>query len=329
VQRRHQKVLEESPSPALDDELRAEMSASAIRFARAIGYRSAGTAEFLVSGREFFFLELNARIQVEHPVTEAVTGRDLVADQIEVATGGRLSPDVPEPEGHAIEVRLYAEDPRTFLPRTGRIEGLRLPEGIRVDAGVAEGDEIGTRYDPLIAKLIAHASTRDEALEQLRAALDETEVRGVTTNLPFLRWLAAHPALQAGATTTAFLTTYPALSPPPLPPPAAVWGDGFRVNLPSPATRPAPDADDAGHEHPAAGGQSVVTAPMPGTVIRVFVEPGDEVGARHTLVVLDAMKMEMPLVAPYAATVSAVHVSEGDVVAGGAPLVELDASSAK
>jgi acetyl/propionyl-CoA carboxylase alpha subunit len=191
IQRRHQKVLEESPSPALDPELRERMSDAAVAFARAIGYESAGTAEFLVDGRDFFFLELNARIQVEHPVTELVTGVDLVREQLRIASGEALSDLVTSCHlrGHAVEVRLYAEDPRTFLPQAGRIERLRLPEGVRVDSGVREGDEIGTAYDPMIAKLIAAGDTRDEAFERLAAALRETEVGGVTTNLPFLRWL--------------------------------------------------------------------------------------------------------------------------------------------
>src|SRR5438309_4958617 len=178
IQRRHQKVLEEAPSPALDPELRAGMSEAAVAFARAIGYESAGTAEFVLDGRDFWFLELNARIQVEHPVTELVTGVDLVREQLRIADGERLELR-PEVQGHAVEVRVYAEDPRTFLPQAGRIERLRLPSGTRVDAGVEEGDEVGTRYDPLIAKLIAHGATRDEALDRLSAALGETEVEGV------------------------------------------------------------------------------------------------------------------------------------------------------
>ena len=168
IQRRHQKVLEESPSPALDPELRARMSDAAVAFARAIGYESAGTAEFVLDGRDFYFLELNARIQVEHPVTELVTGVDIVREQLRIADGERLDTRV-ELHGHAIEVRLYAEDPRTFLPQAGRIERLQLPQGIRVDAGVEQGDEIGTSYDPMIAKLIAHGSTRDEALDPARS----------------------------------------------------------------------------------------------------------------------------------------------------------------
>src|SRR5205823_3229775 len=213
VQRRHQKVLEESPSVAVDAELRCAVSEAAVAFAGAIRYRGAGTAEFMLAGRSFWFLELNGRIQVEHPVTELVTGVDLVAEQLAIAAGGRVT-DCYSADGHAIEVRLYAEDPRSFLPKAGRVERLRLPERVRVDAGIAEGDEIGTSYDPMIAKLIAHGGTRDEALDRLAAALAETAVEGVTTNLPFLRWLVAHPALRAGRTTTAFRTEHPPLSAP-------------------------------------------------------------------------------------------------------------------
>ena len=183
IQRRHQKVLEEAPSPALDAELRARMEEAAVAFARAVGYRSAGTAEFMLGERDFFFLELNGRIQVEHPVTELVTGVDLVRAQLGIAAGEPLEAH-PELRGHAVEVRLYAEDPRSFLPQAGRVERLRLPDGIRVDAGVEEGDEVGIAYDPMIAKLIAHGETREEALDRLAEALAETEVEGVVTNLP-------------------------------------------------------------------------------------------------------------------------------------------------
>jgi acetyl/propionyl-CoA carboxylase alpha subunit len=325
IQRRHQKVLEEAPSPALDPELRAAMSDAAVAFARAIGYESAGTAEFVLDGRDFWFLELNARIQVEHPVTELVTGIDIVREQLRIASGEPLSFEGTEMRGHAVEVRLYAEDPRSFLPQAGRLGRLRLPGGIRVDAGVQDGDEIGTAYDPMIAKLIAAGATRDEAFDRLARALEETEIANVTTNLPFLRWLVAHPLVRAGRITTAFLTENPPLSEPPAAVPAAVWSEPWRLNLPPPPSRPAPDVDAAASAHaPGAHEQSQVVAPMPGTVIRVLVEPGATVAARQPLVVLEAMKMETPLVSPYEATVRAVHVSEGDRVTGGAVLVELD-----
>jgi acetyl/propionyl-CoA carboxylase alpha subunit len=325
IQRRHQKVLEESPSPALDRDLRERMSEAAVAFGRAIGYRSAGTVEFMLDGRNFYLLELNGRIQVEHPVTELVTGVDLVREQLRIAVGERLDLE-PKLEGHAIEVRLYAEDPRTFLPQAGRIERLRLPEGIRVDAGVEEGDEVGVAYDPMIAKLIAHGPTRDEALLRLRDALAETEVSGLTTNLPFLRWLVAHPAVRAGRTTTAFLVEYPPLSAPPTRLPSGPWDGGWRLNLPPPPPHAPPDVDDAAHSSrgTAAGEQSSLTAPMPGTVIKVLAAAGDKVEPRQTLLLLEAMKMETPVVSPYAAVVRAVHVAEGDRVAGGAVLVELE-----
>jgi acetyl-CoA/propionyl-CoA carboxylase biotin carboxyl carrier protein len=323
VQRRHQKVLEESPSAALDPELRARMSDAAVAFAQAIGYESAGTAEFMLDGRDFFFLELNARIQVEHPVTELVTGVDLVREQLRIADGRPLVTSY-NALGHAVEVRLYAEDPRTFLPQAGRLERLRLPAGVRVDSGVVEGDEIGTAYDPLIAKLIAYGETRPDAYDALAAALRETEVVGVTTNLPFLRWLVAHPLVRAGRTTTAFLTEFPPLSEPPQRAPDRAWSGAWRLNLPSPPPRPAPDIDSAAQEHGPATEQSALTAPMPGTVVKVLVEAGAAVAARQPLLVLEAMKMETPLVSPYDATVRAVYVNEGDRVAGGAVLVELE-----
>ncbi len=325
VQRRHQKVLEESPSPALEPELRASMSEAAVAFARAIGYKSAGTAEFMLADGEFYFLELNGRIQVEHPVTELVAGVDLVREQLRIADGERLEPGNRLLQGHAVEVRLYAEDPRTFLPQAGTVERLRLPSGVRVDAGVEAGDEIGLGYDPMIAKLIAHRPTRAEAFARLGDALAETDVGGVTTNLPFLRWLVAHPVVLAGEATTAFLSEHPPLSEPPLRLPDAPWKDGWRLNLPAAAPAPAPDVDSAAHTRAGAGGESTVLAPMPGTVISVNVKPGDRVEARRPLLVLEAMKMETPLAAPYDATVKAVHVEEGDRVAGGALLIELEA----
>ena len=224
-----------------------------------------------------------------------------------------------------MEVRLYAEDPRTFLPQAGRLERLRLPETIRVESGVAEGDEIGTGYDPMIAKLIAAGATRKEALDRLAAALDATEVGGVRTNLPFLRWLVAHPVLRAGDTTTAFLTEHPPLSAPPAALPDRVWREPFRLNLPPPAAAAAPEVDAAAGDHAGPGeGPSTVVAPMPGTVIRVEVAPEEEVAARAPLVILEAMKMEIPVTSPFPGTVKTVRVAVGDRVAGGAVLVELE-----
>jgi len=309
----------------VDESLRGAIGAAAVAFACAVGYENAGTAEFMLDGRDFFFLELNGRIQVEHPVTELVSGIDLVAAQIRIATGEAKYEELPPRHGHAVEVRLYAEDPRTFFPQTGRITKLRLPGDVRVDAGVAEGDEIGIAYDPMIAKLIAHGTTRTDALDRLSAALAATEVEGVTTNLPFLRWLVAHPAVRAGETTTAFLVEHPPLSRPPLRTAPAAWRVPFRLNLPPPAPAPAPDVDATAGDHGGTGvEQSSVVAPMPGTVIKLLVGAGEAVRARQPLVVLEAMKMETPLTSPYDATVRAVHVAEGDRVAGGTVLVELE-----
>ena len=323
VQRRHQKVVEESPAPGLRPDVRLRIADHAVAFARAIGYRSAGTAEFLVDGDAVYFLELNGRIQVEHPVTEAVTGLDLVELQLRLADGERLDGLVVRRAGHAVEARLYAEDPRSFLPRTGLVERLRLPGGIRVDAGVAEGDEVGTRYDPLIAKLVAHGTSRDDALDGLAGALAETAVDGVVTNLPFLRWLVAHPAFRAGELSTAFLVDHPPLSPAPIHAAGPVWRGAWRLNLPSPlpAEPPMVEGAEAGVSHLTGG---VVISPMPGTVLGLAVEPGDAVVAGQPLVTLEAMKLEHRVLAPFNGVVTAVHAQAGDQVSAGAALVELE-----
>jgi acetyl/propionyl-CoA carboxylase alpha subunit len=278
----------------------------------------------MVAGDEFYFLELNGRIQVEHPVTELVTGVDLVQEQLRIAEGEPMQVTQCHLRGHAVEVRLYAEDPQTFFPQTGRIDRLRLPSTIRVDGGVEEGDEVGVGYDPMIAKLIAHAETRERAFEQLAHALDETEVEGLVTNLRFLRWLARHPAVRAGYATTAFLTEYPSLSRPPERLPTGPWRGAWRLNLPPPPPAPLPTLDATSPDQGPSAEQSIVTAPMPGTVLRVFVAEGDNVEPRQPLLVLEAMKMETPLTSPYDAVVRAVHVAEGDRVEGGALLVELE-----
>ena len=214
VQRRHQKVVEEAPSPALDAGLRARMGAAAVEAARAIGYVGAGTVEFLLDDSgAFYFLEMNTRLQVEHPVTEAVTGLDLVALQIRVAQGQPLEiaqEDVAL-KGHAIEVRLYAEDPaQDFLPQAGRIALWQAPtgKGIRVDAGVVSGQDISPYYDPMLAKLIAHGASRAEALEQLIGALKDLALFGPASNRDFLLQVLAHPEFAAGQATTGFIADY-------------------------------------------------------------------------------------------------------------------------
>ncbi len=211
LQRRHQKVIEEAPAPGLSDETRAAMGAAAVAAARAVGYQGAGTVEFLFDGREFYFLEMNTRLQVEHPVTEMITGLDLVEWQLRVASGEPLPlrQDQVERRGHAVEARLYAEDPeRGFLPSTGVLTRLRLPEGmehVRVDAGVHQGDEVSMHYDPMIAKVIAWAPDRLGALERLRSALEQTEVDGVRTNARFLWEILGAEPVRAGDVSTRLL----------------------------------------------------------------------------------------------------------------------------
>ena len=222
VQRRHQKVIEESPSCALDDALRARMAAAALRAAAAIGYRNAGTVEFLVDAAgDFHFLEMNTRLQVEHPVTEMRTGIDIVRLQLRIAAGEvlGLTQDEVRFEGHAIEMRVYAEDPYRMFPSPGTISAWREPSGpgIRVDAGVVEGSVVSHLYDPLLAKLIVHARTRAEALDLALQAVDGFSVEGVRTNLPLHRHILASAPFRAGDYTTALLEV---IGPVPRPVPA-------------------------------------------------------------------------------------------------------------
>jgi acetyl-CoA carboxylase biotin carboxylase subunit len=211
LQRRHQKVVEEAPSPVVSRDLRRRMGEAAVQAASAVGYSNAGTCEFLLAqDGNFYFLEMNTRLQVEHPVTELVTGIDLVHTQIRVAEGEPLGPafDDVQPRGHAIEVRLYAEDPyNRFIPSPGKIERLRWPEGpgIRNDAGVYEGSEVSIHYDPMLAKLIVWAADREQALQRLERALGELRVEGIRTNVPLFRALLADPDFRSGTMDIAML----------------------------------------------------------------------------------------------------------------------------
>jgi acetyl-CoA carboxylase biotin carboxylase subunit len=214
TQRRHQKIIEEAPSPLLDDALRTRMGQAAIEAARAVGYVNAGTVEFIVTpGGDFYFLEMNTRLQVEHPVTECITGLDIVKLQFAISAGDKLpitQGDVLR-RGHAIECRLYAEDPRNnFLPATGPLLQFIPPEGpgVRVDSGVRTGDSITIHYDPLIAKIIVYDATRTEAIRRMQVALANTVVLGTATNLPFLRALLSHPAFLAGEVDTNFVDAH-------------------------------------------------------------------------------------------------------------------------
>jgi 3-methylcrotonyl-CoA carboxylase alpha subunit len=220
LQRRHQKVIEEAPAPGMSAEMRAAMGEAAVKAAQAVGYAGAGTVEFIADGSKglhpggYWFMEMNTRLQVEHPVTEAVTGLDLVEWQFRVAAGERLplaQRDIPL-QGHAVEARIYAEDPaRGFLPSTGTLVALRFPQGVRVDTGVEQGSAISPYYDPMIAKMIAHAASREAALQKLAAAIETTVAAGPRTNLALLSALCRAPDFRAGTFDTGFIDRHPAL----------------------------------------------------------------------------------------------------------------------
>ena len=350
LQRRHQKVIEESPSPVVSAKLRKQLGDAALRLAEEAGYVGAGTVEFLLApDGAFYFLELNARLQVEHPVTELVTGRDLVADQLAIAQGRPLGFSQADVHltGHAVEARLYAEDPwHDFLPATGEVLRVTWPRGedVRVDAGVGEGDVVGTRYDPLLAKVIARADTRRESLARLAQALDETSVVGVTTNRGFLKWLATNPDVVRGQTFTPLIDEQ---WHPPAELTAADWsavagvvgqvmGDGlqplgFRLNA-RPRLRIQVGSEIRPVQTPAE------TAVLPwalSTPESVFVDlDGQAIEARlapaptvETAVRLasHAGAAAQSVAAPMPGNVLAVRVAEGDAVEAGQVLVVLEA----
>jgi acetyl-CoA/propionyl-CoA carboxylase biotin carboxyl carrier protein len=323
---------------------------AALAIAVEAGYVGAGTAEFLLApDGTFRFLEMNARLQVEHPVTEAVTGVDLVHAQLAVAAGHALpvtQADVTL-RGHAIEARLYAEDPADgFLPTGGRVERLDLPSwpGVRVDTALRVGDRVTSAYDPLLAKVIAHAADRPTALARLRAALEQIVVLGVVTNLGFLLDVLGHPDVVAGEVGTDWVADVWRADPPPLPDgvvaidadPRDPWlAYGKRAPLPTGvvaaggwaqfrgwAYRLDDDLDPVALPPPSGS----LTAPMPASVVRVDVSPGDRVAEGHVLMVLEAMKMQVQIRTPTAGAVVAIHVGVGDVVAAGQVLVEVDPS---
>ena len=343
LQRRYQKLVEESPSPVVDADLRTRLGEAALAVARAAGYVNAGTVEFLVEDDgSFYFLEVNARLQVEHPVTEAVTGLDLVRVQIEVALGEHvdLSPDL---RGHAIECRLNAEDPAAdFLPGPGKVTRLRLPGGpfVRVDAGVEQGRTIPGDYDSLFAKLITWGPDRESARRRMLRALDELEVEGVPTTAPFYRWVLDTLTFREGSHDTKWVEralaegrftpseTTPVPKSGSLPPPARVvvevdgrrlpvrvWGDTVPTAPPPP-----PSADRGVHGH----GHGTISAPMQGTILQVMVEEGQEITAGDVVCILEAMKMENHIAATQGGVVSRVAVNAGDIVQTGQTLVAID-----
>ena len=349
LQRRHQKVLEESPSPAVSAELRARMGAMAVEAARAVGYVGAGTVECLLDRHgEFFFLEMNTRIQVEHPVTELVTGFDLVRAQIEIAAGARL-PLAQEDvvlRGHAFECRINAEDAGAgFRPAPGRVVRYAEPAGpgVRVDSGIEEGDEVVGLYDPLIAKLCVWDSDRERARLRMLRALDELVVEGVPTLVPLHRMILQHPSFIAGETCAGLIEgeLADALAPagpaePALPPAAqrryAVEVDGARYDvavalpvdelLAAERRRRAERRARGGLGGP--GGEQVAS-PMQGTVLRVEVAEGDEVEAGAVLVIVEAMKMENEIRAHAAGVVRDLAVAVGDAVRSGQALLRVSA----
>ncbi|MGA5548530.1 acetyl/propionyl/methylcrotonyl-CoA carboxylase subunit alpha [Streptomyces pseudogriseolus] len=232
LQRRHQKVIEEAPAPGLTDALTEELHTLAVRAARAVGYVGAGTVEFLVAGDRAHFLEMNTRLQVEHPVTEEVFGVDLVAGQVRVAEGHALDPEPPAPRGHAVEARLYAEDPaHDWAPQTGRLHRLAVPDSVRLDTGCTDGDDIGVHYDPMLAKVVAHAPTRAEAVRKLAAALDRAVIHGPVTNRDLLVRSLRHEEFTEGRMDTGFYDRHlPALTTPaadPHAPLAAALADAY------------------------------------------------------------------------------------------------------
>jgi acetyl-CoA/propionyl-CoA/long-chain acyl-CoA carboxylase, biotin carboxylase, biotin carboxyl carrier protein len=342
IQRRHQKLVEETPSPAVTPELRERIGAIAVDAARAVGYRGAGTIEGLLDRNgNYFFLEMNTRIQVEHTVTELVTGLDLVREQVLVAAGEPLSfgqEDV-RLSGHAIECRINAEDPRQgFLPAPGTIGAYREPAGpgVRVDSGVTEGSEIVGIYDPLVAKLIVWDSDRERARRRMLRALDEYVIEGVTTLLGFHRSLLEHPCFVAGETCFGLVETIAEQSPEPRPAVThtaasartqkqvvGVELDGRRFEVAVLRPEP-PHADLArrrrertrdGAHHTAA--REAVVSPMQGTVLAVEVQDGDEVREGQVVCVVEAMKMENEITAHRPGTVSGLSVAEGEQVATG------------
>jgi acetyl-CoA/propionyl-CoA carboxylase, biotin carboxylase, biotin carboxyl carrier protein len=362
IQRRHQKLIEETPSPAVDGELRRRIGSIGVEAARACGYRSAGTIEgLLTSDGDYFFMEMNTRIQVEHTVTEMVTGLDLVREQILVALGEPLSVRQEDVVlgGHAIECRINAEDAaRGFLPAPALVTGYREPAGpgVRVDSGVAVGYEVAGSYDPMVAKLIVHGVDREHARRRMLRALGEFWIEGPTTLIGFHRALLAHPCFVAGGTCHGVVeseelaaTVAELAADAPVAPPSnsllqgttgpvrtmerartvEVDGRRFEVRLsePEPGWRALSRRrrERVRRGGAGAGGSDAVVSPMQGTVLAVPVADGDEVEAGQVICVVEAMKMENEVHAPRAGVVQSLSVEPGQPVTTGQVVCTIDA----
>ncbi|MGP8060138.1 MAG: acetyl-CoA carboxylase biotin carboxylase subunit [Acidimicrobiales bacterium] len=348
-QRRHQKLIEESPAPEFPDEIRRAMGAAAVNVTRACGYRNAGTVEFLYQDGEFYFLEMNTRLQVEHPITELVTGLDLVAWQLRIASGEPLTigQDDITHRGHAIEVRINAEDPSAgrFSPSPGTISTFHQPSGpgVRLDAGYEPGDTVSQYYDNLIAKLVVWAEDRESARRRMLRALEETVIGGVATTIPADVVILSHPDFVAATHSTRWVEDALDLSglvagPVAIDPEpgedakvlrdvtAEVDGRRYEVKLWVPDLGPLAGAAGAraagpkrkgGHSATAVAGSGTVTVPMQGTIVKILVAVGDSVEVGQTICVLEAMKMENAVSADKSGVVAELKVAAGDSVGGG------------
>ncbi len=348
AQRRHQKLIEEAPAPGLPDGVEEAMGEAAVKAAKAVGYHNAGTVEFIYQEGEFFFLEMNTRLQVEHPVTEEITGIDLVEWQIRVASGEALPMTQEEViarrDGAAIEVRINAEDPAggKFLPSPGPIESLKTPSGfgVRFDTGYESGDEISQYYDNLVGKLIVWGKDRLTAIARTITALEEMEVKGVATTIPADLAILRHSDFADVTHSTKWVEQTLDLSDVSSAPSAApaedaeplverkttveVNGKRFDVKMWVPETvgvAAAPSAKKprraAGGGAGGGGGNGTITVPMQGTIVKIEVEVGQEVEAGQSLLVLEAMKMENQINSDVSGTVAEIKVSAGDTVGGG------------
>jgi acetyl-CoA/propionyl-CoA carboxylase biotin carboxyl carrier protein len=360
IQRRHQKLIEESPAPEFPAEIRQQMGDAAVKVAKATGYYNAGTVEFLFQDGEFFFLEMNTRLQVEHPVTEMVSGVDLVAEQIRVASGLPLSftQDEVSLRGHAIEVRVNAENPAggKFLPSPGDITTLVAPDGFgtRWDGGYESGDTVSQYYDNLVGKLIVWGQDRDTAIRRMLRALHEFRIEGIATTIPADIAILEHPDFAASKHSTKWVEDVLDLTGVDSAPTPASAGDEaepkvkrdidvevngrrYAVSMWVPesagtavattgagAAAARPRRAHGGSGAAAGGGSGAVTVPMQGTIVKVLVEVGQEVEAGQTICVLEAMKMENNISAEKAGTVKEIKVATGDSVGSGDVVAVID-----